>query len=139
VVQEGTKPAIHDFSLTDGGGSDYTEDLLKNQDYNFMLVSYDLAKADKGVQPAINEFAMKCERDHIKFIGITATAPSQTDQLRHEMQSPYDFFFCDATALKTIIRSNPGLVLLKKGTVISMWHYNDFPKYDQIKSQILKR
>jgi uncharacterized membrane protein YphA (DoxX/SURF4 family) len=139
LVQEGTKPAIHDFSLTDGGGSDYTEDLLKNQDYNFMLVSYDLAKADKGVQPAINEFAMKCERDHIKFIGITATAPSQTDQLRHEMQSPYDFFFCDATALKTIIRSNPGLVLLKKGTVISMWHYNDFPKYDQIKSQILKR
>ena len=139
LIQEGAKPAIHDFSLTDTGGRDYTEDLLKNPEYNFMLISYDLTKADKGVQPVINEFAKQCEQDHIKFIGVTATAPSEADKLRHEMQTPYDFFFCDATALKTIVRSNPGLVLLKKGTVIKMWHYNDIPQYNQLKANILKR
>jgi uncharacterized membrane protein YphA (DoxX/SURF4 family) len=139
LIQEGAKPAIHDFSLIDANGSDYTEELLKNPDFNFMLVCYDLTKSNTAVQQEINTFAGACEKDHLKFIGLTATAPAETDKIRHERQSPYDFYFCDATALKTIIRSNPGLVLLKNGTVIHMWHYNDFPQYSEVKSKYIKK
>jgi uncharacterized membrane protein YphA (DoxX/SURF4 family) len=137
LIKEGAKPAIHDFSLTDAGGSDYTEDLIKNPEYNFMLVSYDLTKVNTSKQKAINEFADSCEKAHIKFIGLTATPPTETDKIRHEWQMPYDFYFCDATALKTIIRSNPGLVLLKNGTVINMWHYNDFPVFNLVRTKCL--
>ena len=38
-----------------------------------------------------------------------------------------------------MIRSNPGLVLLQKGTVAAMWHYNDFPTFDEVKKQYLKK
>ena len=51
----------------------------------------------------------------------------------------FDYYFCDGTALKTIIRSNPGLVLLQNGVVVSMWHYNDFPSWDDVNKQYLKK
>ncbi len=139
LIKEGVKPAIHDFSLSNADGSDYTEDILGNPDYSFMLVEYDLAKADKDVQPEINALANAAEKENIQFIGVTATSPAETDIFRHEVQAAYDFYFCDATALKTIIRSNPGLVLLKKGTVVAMWHYNDIPVFSEVKDKYLKK
>lgn len=139
LVEEGVKPAIHDFALVNSGGSDYTEDILNNPDYNFMLISYDITKANKDVQSKINAFAQASEQEKIKFIGVTATAPAETDKFRHEVQAAYDFYYCDATTLKTIIRSNPGLVLLKNGTVIDKWHYNDFPDFNDVKVKYLKK
>jgi hypothetical protein len=50
----------------------------------------------------------------------------------------YNFYNTDETALKTMIRSNPGLMLLQNGTVVAMWHYNDFPTYDEAKKLLKK-
>ena len=47
--------------------------------------------------------------------------------------SMFDYYFTDGTTLKTMIRSNPGLMLLKKGKVEAMWYYNDFPTFDEVK------
>ncbi len=139
LVKEGVKPAIHDFNLVNSDGSNYTEDILNNPDFNFMLISYDVTKADKDVQKKINALSAACDKEKIKFIGVTATAPEETDKFRHDVQAAYDFYFCDATALKTIIRSNPGLLLLKKGTVINIWHYNDFPDFNEVKMKYLRK
>jgi triosephosphate isomerase len=45
----------------------------------------------------------------------------------------YPYFTTDETALKTVVRSNPGLVLLKEGTVVNMWHHNDVPTFSEMK------
>lgn len=139
VIREGDKPKIHDFTIVDASGADYTEDFLNNPDYSFMLVAYDLHKTNTDVQKKINALVDQCEKNKIKFFGLTATAANETDLFRHEYQSMFDYYFCDATALKTIIRSNPGLVLLKKGTVIDMWHYNDFPTWNDVNSKHIKK
>lgn len=139
LVKKGYVPPIHDFSLNDASGSDYKEELLADTNYSFMLVSYDLNTASKSVQPEINKLAQDCEKNGIKFFAVTATVPEETEKFRHEYQTMYDFYFCDATALKTIIRSNPGLVLLKKGTVVDMWHYNDIPDFKDFKNKYLKK
>lgn len=128
-VRKGDVPAIHDFSITDEDGENITEDILSNPDYNFILVAYDVKKANRKVQDRVNYFAETCQKRNISFIGLTASSTEETDLFRHEVQAMYDYYFCDATALKTMIRSNPGLVLLKNGTVIAMWHYNDFPTF----------
>ncbi len=133
VIVRGYVPPIHDFKIVDSEDSDYTEDFLVNPDYSFMLVAYDLTKTDAAVQNKINEFVKKCDADQISFFGLTSTPPAETDKYRHEFQNMFPYYYCDATTLKTIIRSNPGLVMLKKGTVIDMWHANDFPDYEDVK------
>ncbi len=53
-----------------------------------------------------------------------------------EMGLSFDFYICDPTTLKTIVRANPGLILIKKGTVINKWHYNDFPTIESLEKII---
>lgn len=131
VIKKGYVPPIHDFSLVDASGNEYTDDILNYEGYSFMLVAYDLTKTNTAVQSKVNALVKECDARKIPFFGITSTAPEETDKLRHEFQSMFPYYFCDATTLKTIIRSNPGLILLKKGTVVDMWHYNDWPTLDQ--------
>lgn len=132
VIVKGYEPPIHDFKLVNAEDQDYTEDILMNPDYSFMLIAYDMHKTDATVQNKINEFVKKCDAAKISFFGVTSTSPAETDKYRHEFQNMFQYYHCDATTLKTIIRSNPGLVMLKKGTVVDMWHANDFPKFEEI-------
>lgn len=141
VIRVGDKAPIHDFAIRDAADGDYTEDFLNRPDYVFMLVAYDLNKTNSSpeVQGKINDFAKLCQQNEIEFFGITSTIPAETDKFRHEHQNAFPYYFCDATTLKTIIRSNPGLVLLKNGTVIDMWHYNDMPSFDEVNRSYLKK
>jgi uncharacterized membrane protein YphA (DoxX/SURF4 family) len=137
VIRQGYVPPIHDFTITDANGSDYTEDFLHNENYSFMVVAYDLSKSNTEVQQKLNELASESEKEGYDFFGLTSTTVSETDKFRHEHQNIFPYYFCDATTLKTIIRSNPGLVLLKRGTVIEMWHYNDLPSFSEVKNDYL--
>jgi len=137
-IREGDKPAIHDFTLTNMEGQDYTEDILNNPDYYFFLVAYEINKTNEKVQGKINDFVALCDKDKVKFYGLTASPPKEVDVFRHEHNSMFPYYNVDATTLKTMVRSNPGLMLLKKGTVVAMWHYNDFPSYDDVKRTYFK-
>ncbi len=139
VIVKGYVPPIHDFTIVDNNGKDYTEDFLANPDYSFMMVAYDMSKTNAEVQSRINEFVKHCDDKKIEFIGVTSTAPEETDKYRHEFQSMFSYYFCDATTLKTIVRSNPGLLLMKKGTVVDMWHYNDWPQFEEVNAMYLKK
>jgi hypothetical protein len=139
VVREGDKPKIHDFKIVDAAGTDFTDRFLNNKNYSFMLVAYDLTKSNKAVQKKINALVDECNKNKVQFFGLTSTVAEETDLFRHENQSMFDYYFCDGTALKTIIRSNPGLVLLQEGVVIDMWHYNDFPTWQEVNVKYLKK
>jgi len=127
---------IHDFLITDVEGSDYTEDILNYKGYQFFLVSRDLAKADRDIQPAINTFAQKAEKAGIPFYGLTSETPSAIDQYRHEVQAMYAYYIVDATQLKTMIRANPGLILLKGSVVKGMWGHNSFPEFKEVQKMM---
>ena len=137
VVREGDKAAIHDFAIKDAEDNDLTSDFLSRPDYVFMLIAYDLTKADVKAQDKVNALAAACQKNDFEFFGLTSTIPTETDKFRHDHQNMFPYYFCDGTALKTIIRSNPGLVLLKQGTVIDMWHHNDFPTYEELNAKYL--
>ncbi|MBL7923002.1 MAG: DoxX family protein [Bacteroidia bacterium] len=139
LVREGDKAPIHDFAIRDAEDNDLAQDFLNRDDYVFMLVAYDLSKSNTQVQETVNAFAGLCQKNDIEFFGLTSTIPAETDKFRHEHQNMFPYYFCDGTALKTIIRSNPGLVLLKKGTVVDMWHYNDFPSFEEVNMKYLKK
>ena len=69
---------------------------------------------------------------------LTSSGYETFESFRHQHQLAAPYFFADATVLKTMVRSNPGIILLQNGTVLAKWHFNDTPLGDEI-VQILNR
>lgn len=127
-VSEGYVPPIHDFSVVmQADGVDVTEDLLANKDYTFLLVSPQLEKADDSNFGDIDRIYEYATGNGMNFIGLTASSDEAISRWRDITGAEYDFGITDGTTLKTMIRSNPGLFLLKEGRVIGKWSHNDLP------------
>lgn len=135
VTKKGVEAKIKDFSISDLNGSDYTEDIIGNPNYNFLLICYDLEKTEKDVFGKINDFAALCKQDSVPLIILTSSTKETIDIFKQETKTNVDFYNTDGTVLKTMIRSNPGLMLLKAGTVIDMWHYNSLPAFNDVKAK----
>jgi uncharacterized membrane protein YphA (DoxX/SURF4 family) len=138
ITKKGIDPKIKDFSITSLDGSDYTQDIIENPNYNFLLICYDLAKTEKDVFGKVNDFAALCKHDSVAFVTLTASTKETIEKFKQEVNTNVDFYNCDGTVLKTMIRSNPGLMLIKGGTVIDMWHYHSFPAYNDVKEKYFK-
>jgi peroxiredoxin len=94
-----------------------------------LLVMHNLSKTDTCNFKAINDFAMKAQKDGAKFFGISSSAGEEVEEFRFRNQTPFDFLSNDGTELKIIVRSNPGLVYIEKGIVKDMWSNADIPEY----------
>lgn len=138
LVKAGDQPAITDFTITADDGNDYSDDYFNEEAYVFMLIAYDITKTDNNSFKKINTFVDQCNSDGNYFIGLTASVYNETEDFRHQNQTMFDFFTCDGTTLKTIIRANPGIVLMKKGEIIAKWAANDLPDYSEVKKEYLK-
>ncbi len=136
LVKKGYVPPIHDFSIIQPDGTDITDRILSDPGYTFLLVSPDLSKANKkGLQRAyaLSLFAAD-QGDH--FYVITSSGKELMDKLENE---GFSFIYgnTDETTCKTIIRSNPGLLLITEGTILGKWHYHDIPQPAHFSSDIL--
>ena len=132
TIQEGYEPPVHDFNLIDDEtGDDITYSVL-SYDRVLLVVSYDLDKTDESNQQALNDIAALAEKAGVPMYGLTASNYEAVNDFRHKNQNMFPFLTADGTMLKTIIRSNPGLVYLEKGTVKGKWHSNDLPVYADI-------
>ena len=138
---EGYVPPIHDFSVTLADtGDDITEEVLSDSSYVFLLVSPHLEKADDSRLDLLNELYEYAQEHSYKFYCLTASTERNMARWREMTGAEYPFCITDEITLKTIIRSNPGLVLLKNGTVIRKWSHNDLPVIEEsLSAQPLER
>ena len=125
-IQKGYEPPIHDFTI-ERNGEDHTETML-NEDRLIMVISYDMDKASAKGLEKIKEITDNASQQGYKIIGMSSATAAQALALKEKYGFNFDFYFTDQTTLKTIIRSNPGIVALKKGTIIQKLHYNDVKK-----------
>ena len=139
VTKKGIEAKIKDFSVSNLDGSDYTQDIIENPGYNFLLICYDLEKTDKDAFGKVNDFEALCKQDSVTFIALTASTKEAVEKFKQEAKTNVTFYNTDGTVLKTMIRSNPGLMMLKGGTVIDMWHYHSFPSYNDVKEKYFKK
>jgi uncharacterized membrane protein YphA (DoxX/SURF4 family) len=135
LIKKGYHAPIHDFTMENSNGEDVADFFLHEKNYTLILVSNNLSKASKKRQKEINELAEKAKNEGWNFICMTAATSEDIIQFEEQYQPPYEFFFCDEITLKTMIRSNPGLILLKEGTIIDNWHWRDIPAFDKILKQ----
>lgn len=123
VIVEGYVPPIHDFTM-EKDGFDQKERLLRH--YKLLVfVAYDLAIANKEGMLLLKNVQKEAETKGYKVIGMTGSTQEQIEKTKKEFGFTFDFYFCDAIALKTIERANPSIIILERGTVKQKVHYND--------------
>ena len=127
-TSEGYIPPIHDFSITDNKtGLDLTNSVLSHKGYTFLLISPHLETADDSNFGDIDRLYEYAQSYDIPFYCLTASTTKAIKRWIDLTGAEYPFCITDEAVLKTIIRSNPGLLLLKDGTIINKWSHNNLP------------
>jgi len=125
--------------ISDTTGNNVTESIIRNPEYQLLINSYDLSKADREAFAKLNDFCAKAYSDNIATAVLVSSEANDIAKFVTENKLQLDFYISDDIALKTIVRSNPGLVLLKDGVILKKWHKNDFPEYEEFKKDLVKK
>ncbi len=136
LIQKGDEPQIRNFTIETAEREDVKDYFLQDPGYTFVFAVYNQEKADSSGFPAIREIVQYAKAHRMSFIGLTASAPGETEHFKAMNNLNFDFFNCDQITLKTMIRSNPGLILLKNGVIMDKWHFNDFPSLKELENEI---
>ena len=124
--EDGSIPPVHDFVLEDAQ-ADLAPELLKKEEVMLVII-YNLDKVDVNGFPAIKEMTTKAKKKGYTVYGVSASFSDELLLAKEKYNLPFDFLFCDETTLKTIIRANPGVVILNKGTVVEKKNWVDVKK-----------
>ena len=128
LKEKGYEPAIHDFSMIDlNTGEDITDDVLTDIGYTFLLVAHRIEEADDSNIDLINEIYDYSVEHGYKFYCLTSSPEEQIELWKDKTGAEYPFCQMDDITLKTMIRSNPGLMLIKNGTILNKWSDEDIP------------
>ncbi len=136
LVKAGYHPPVHDFVISSIDGDDISDLVLESNNY-CLLICYDLKKSNFSNFKKINQLAIECKKENIPFIAVTSSNDNIVQQFIEEHHPAFEFYYGDEINLETIIRSNPGLVALKKGTVVGKWAHRDIPSFEELE-KVLK-
>lgn len=123
IIKEGYQPPILDFSI-ESDDEDLTDHFL-NEEKLIMIVSYSLEHIDRNSLSELKKVTDEAIRKGYTVIGLSASGAETKKNIKEAYKLGFDFYLCDEKALKTVVRSNPGILKLNKGTVIQKLHYND--------------
>ena len=123
------------MELTDEG-EDITQQVLDDEGYTFLLVSPHLEQADDSQLDELNQLYEYSLDNGYPFYCLTASSERGISHWRDITGAEYPFCFTDETTLKTVIRSNPGLLLLHDGTIIRKWSHNNLPGEDELTGKL---
>jgi uncharacterized membrane protein YphA (DoxX/SURF4 family) len=127
--EDKTKANITDYSVTSVDGEDVTAETFQGN--KLLLIIIDVEKASLKNIDSIKKLVDELD-GKIDIMALTSSSGEKFETFRHENQLAVAYYFTDATVLKTMIRSNPGIALWRDGTVLGNWHHNDTPSSSEI-------
>jgi len=128
LVQKGYEPPIHDFSLVTPEGQDLTDIILSDESYSFLMLSIKFSEAERALIEKGIDAGRRCREEGISFYVLTSSSPAMIDEFEGEL----NIFYIDETTMKTIIRANPGFMVMKEGTISAKWAGRDLPPVDEL-------
>ncbi|QPH38807.1 BT_3928 family protein [Pedobacter endophyticus] len=133
LVKKGFEPKIKDLIITDASGTDYTKELIENPYYNLIFVAYDLKNADEKAIGKLNALALNATQQfNIRSVLLTSNSAQDAEAFIKKNNLFSEVFYADAVPLKSMVRANPGILLLRNGVVVNKWHYHNVPTFDQL-------
>ena len=140
LIKRGFTPKIIDLNIKDAQGNDYTKELLANPFNNLIIVAYDLQKANLEAIGNLNALAINLHDNfNTRTVLLTSNSAQDAEAFAKKNHLLMEIFYVDAVPLKEMVRANPGVLLLKNGTVINKWHYHSLPKYDDLVKQYFQK
>jgi uncharacterized membrane protein YphA (DoxX/SURF4 family) len=132
LIKKGYKPPIHDFSVTNLNNEDITSQILNDKGYTLLMISKKLSLADMKELRKGFDLGDYCTSKGISFFILTASGLNEVKNIDNRLQ----FCFTDETTLKTMIRSNPGYILIRNGTIIGKWSWANVPGKEWFSNEI---
>ncbi|WP_129718176.1 BT_3928 family protein [Pedobacter sp. SYP-B3415] len=129
--KKGFSPPVKDLFINDASGTDYTRELLENPYYNLVVVAWNLNTVNEQAIAEINALALNAsEQFNIRTVLLTANSARDAENFTRRHRLFMEIFYADAVPLKSMVRANPGVLLLKEGTIINKWHYHSLPDFE---------
>lgn len=132
LVKKGYITPIHDLVIEHPTLGNITEEILEDDNHTILAVAYNLTQSDVQYQPAINRLAEYAQEKGIRFYGLTSSSERDIETYKKRYHVPYEFCTADEIQLKTMIRSNPGVIILREGTILNKWAGKDVPDVKEL-------
>jgi uncharacterized membrane protein YphA (DoxX/SURF4 family) len=133
LLKKGYQAPISDLVINDANGLDNTDIIIENPQYNLIIIAYDLNHSNLNALVKLSNLAKEAEEEFkIRSVILTASSSQLAESTSQELQLSTEFFYADAIPLKSMVRSNPGLILMKNGTVINKWSYHLTPSFERL-------
>lgn len=133
LLKKGFEPKIKDLNITDASGTDYTKELIENPYYNLIFVAYDLHNTNEAAIGKLNALAINATQQfNIRTVLLTSNSAQDAQAFIKKNNLFSEVFYADAVPLKSMVRANPGVLLMKNGVVINKWHFHNVPTFDQL-------
>lgn len=140
LVKKGYQVPIPDLLITDANGEDFTQQIIGNPYYNIVVVAWNLDKTNLQALDHINALVTEAaEAYNIRTVLLTASSTQQAEQTSRELDLLTEIFYADAVPLKSMVRANPGVLLMRNGTVIDKWHYNTVPDFNTLDNRYFEK
>lgn len=140
LVKKGYEPKIKDLIITDASGTDYTKELIENPYYSLIFVAYSLNDTNPKAIGDLNALAMNATQQfNIRTVLLTSNSAVDAEKFIKKNNLFSEVFYADAVPLKSMVRANPGILLLKNGVVINKWHFHNVPNFEQLSSKYFSK
>jgi hypothetical protein len=139
LIKKGYTPPIHDFSISKLNGEDMTEQFLNEEGYRILIIQEQLKNSLPRGQKKLNALVSQLMKDkEVKVWALTSSVDADIKIYTDKNKVNYPFYNTDQTTLKTIIRSNPGVLLLKNNVIIKKWPSRRIPEPKEVYKLLYK-
>jgi hypothetical protein len=132
LLKKGYEPPIHDFLITAMDGEDLTDNILSHKGYTLLMITKKLNEADEKNLSEGFLIGRYCQEIGINFFILTASGSDEVNNYGNDLP----FCTADETTLKTMLRSNPGYMLLKDGIIIDKWSWANVPEKEWFEKKL---
>ncbi len=140
LIKAGYNVKIKDLVISDASGTGYTQEIIENPFYNLVVVAYDLGQTNEGAIGELNALALNAtEQFRVRSVLLTSNSAQDADVFSKRNKLFMEIFYADAVPLKSMVRANPGLMLLKNGVVINKWHFHNLPSFEELSEKYFSK
>ena len=137
LIKKGYEPPIQNFVMESPEGEDVKDFFLYDEGFTIVMISHDLDKFNLENIDQIKDLIEYSNKNSINFIALTSSFFDESADFFVRNNIDISFFSCDEITLKTMVRSNPGFIMMKNGTILDKWHFNDIPDEKSMENRML--